>query len=89
MWQTVLDMIYMGFVSSFGWFTDILSAAPGAWNTIFTVFVILTLSRFLLGPLLGASFGVGSDTVQGHKNKAEFRRRSRESYNEMMHDRNL
>lgn len=82
MWNSVLDLIYNAVVSAFGWFQQILDAAPGAWSTIFTMFVILALSRFLLGPLLGVSFGVSSDTVQAHKNKAEWRRQTRESYNE-------
>lgn len=66
MWYDVLDMIATAVTSAFGWFGDILEATPGAWDTIFTLFVILVLSRYLLGPILGAMFrgGVGSDTAR-------------------------
>lgn len=61
MWDFVLDLIYSSVVSAFNWFSSVLNAAPGAWDTIFTIFVILALSRFLLGPLLGVSFSGQSD----------------------------
>lgn len=64
MWNTILDFIYNAVVSAFGWFQQILDAAPGAWNSIFTLFVILALSRFLLGPLLGVSFSGQSDQAK-------------------------
>ncbi len=64
MWQNVLDLVYSAVVSAFGWFQQILDAAPGAWNTIFTIFVIFALSRFLLGPLLGVTFSGQSDQAQ-------------------------
>lgn len=84
MWNDVVSLVTSAVTSAFSWFQQILDAVPGAWDTIFTVFVILVISRFLLGPVLGVSFiGPGSDTAKGLKNRAEFRRRSRESYNEM------
>lgn len=64
MWQTVLDLIYNAVLSAFGWFQQILDAAPGAWSSIFTLFVILVLSRFLLGPLLGVAFSGQSDQAK-------------------------
>lgn len=83
MWSFAVDVITRSVASAFGWFQQILDAAPGAWDAIFTVFVIFVICRFLLGPLLGVSFiGPGSDTAKGLKNRAEFRRSSREKYNE-------
>lgn len=64
MWQNVLDLVYSAVVSAFGWFQQILDAAPGALNTIFTIFVIFALSRFLLGPLLGVTFSGQSDQAK-------------------------
>ena len=76
MWQTVLDLIYNAVVSSFGWFQQILDAAPGAWSSFFTLFVILVLSRFLLGPLLGVAFSGQSDQAK-MKSMAKQQRLSR------------
>lgn len=66
MWEFVLDLISSAVISAFGWFSQILDAAPGAWDSIFTLFVIVILSRFLLGPILGVLFsgGIGSDKAK-------------------------
>lgn len=68
MWEFALDLVTSAVTSAFGWFSDLLNAAPGAWNTIFTVFVILAICRFLLAPVLGVTFGgKGSDRVKKPK----------------------
>lgn len=62
MWNWVLNLITTAVTSAFAWFQSILNAAPGAWNAIFTLFVILVICRFLLAPVLGVTFGGrGSD----------------------------
>lgn len=75
MWQFVLNLITSSVTAAFSWFGSILDAAPGAWDSIFTVFVILAISRFLLGPVLGVAFSVGSDKAsknnRGKSNKEE------------------
>lgn len=83
MWTTIIDYLTTAINAVLSWTTTLFNSVPGAWDSIFTLFVIVIICRFLLGPVLGFSIGVGSDTVQGHKNKAEFRKRTRESYNEM------
>ena len=83
MWNSAVKIVTDAVTACFGWFGDLLDAIPGSWDSIFTLIVIILISRSLLAPVLGFSFGVGSDTVKAHKSKAEFRRRSRESYNEM------
>lgn len=83
MWENILNILIAAINACFGWFDRLMQAIPGAWDTIFTLITIIVISRFLLAPLVGWTFTVGSDTVQGYKNKAEFNRRTRESYNEM------
>lgn len=68
MWEFALGLLTTAVSSAFGWFSDLLNAAPGSWNTIFTIFVILAVCRFLLSPVLGVTFGGrGSDRVKKSK----------------------
>lgn len=70
MWSFVLNLITSSVASAFGWLQQIFNAAPGAWDSIFTLFVILAICRFLLGPILGVAFGVaGSDKSKKAKGK--------------------
>lgn len=61
MWNQIINIVISGVTSCFTWFSDLMNALPGAWDTIFTIVVILLISRFLLGPILGSVFGPGSD----------------------------
>lgn len=65
LWNTIVDMLYTSVVSAFGWFQQILDSAPGAWNAIFTLFVVIVIFRFLLAPLLGVYMSGGSDYAAG------------------------
>ena len=68
MWNFVVELVTGAVTSAFGWFQQILDAAPGTWDTIFTIFVILAISRFLLAPVLGVVFGGrGSDRAKKSK----------------------
>ena len=70
MWNFAVEIVTSSVASAFGWFQQILDAAPGAWDTIFTVFVILVISRFLLAPVLGVAFG-GRGSDRAKKNKGD------------------
>lgn len=64
MWENVLNILIAAITSCFNWFDRIMSAIPGAWDTIFTLITIIVISRFLLGPLIGFVFSPGSDKVR-------------------------
>jgi len=64
MWDSAVAFVVNGIGAAFSWMGQIFDAVPGSWNTVFTIIVILILSRFLLGPLLGASFSLGSDKIK-------------------------
>lgn len=83
MFVDALDIVITGVTACFGWFDQLISHFSGAWSTLFTLFVIFVIVRFLLGPALGVSFGVGSDHVKRFKAGQEFRRSTRENYREM------
>ncbi len=70
MWNDAVSLVTSAVVSAFGWFQQILDAAPGAWDTIFTVFVIFMICRFLLSPVLGVAFG-GRGSDRAKKNKGD------------------
>lgn len=61
MWNQIINIVTSGITACFSWFSDFMNSLPGAWDTIFTIVVILLISRFLLGPILGSVFGPGSD----------------------------
>lgn len=68
MWTSVVQIIVDSVSQAFDWFNSLILSIPGAWDTVFTIIVILLLSRFLLGPLLGAAFRVGqSDSARQPK----------------------
>lgn len=69
MWNSVVNIVVTSVTAAFNWFGQIMDAIPGAWDTIFTIIVILILSRFLLGPILGAAFSGSSDQAQIRKMK--------------------
>lgn len=71
MWDLVIDLLINSVSSAFEWFNKILASATGAWDTIFTLFVIVILSRFMLGPLLGVAFGGRSDKAKKSGDKHE------------------
>lgn len=64
MWETVIDMLVTAVTAAFNWMSAFFNAAPGSWDALFTLFVIVILSRFLLGPLLGVAFGGRSDKAK-------------------------
>lgn len=61
MWNDVVNIVSSGIMVCFSWFSQLMNSLPGAWDTIFTIIVIIIISRFLLGPLLGTDFSAGSD----------------------------
>lgn len=63
MWSSVLNIIISAINACFSWFDRLMQALPGAWDTIFTLITIIVISRFLLKPLVGWTFSVGSDKV--------------------------
>ena len=69
MWSFVVDSLVSLFGSIFSWVTSIFNAIPGSWDTLFTLFVIFMIARFLLGPVLGFAFSAGSD--KAHKKDDE------------------
>lgn len=71
MWNTVVDIVVTAVLSCFDWLNALFDAIPGAWNTIFTIIVILLLARFMLGPILGAMFSVGSDKARRSHDSGE------------------
>lgn len=79
MWNYTVELCSHAVISAFGWFQQILDAAPGAWNAIFTMFAIFVVSRFLLGPVLGASFSGQSDraTIKAMKHQNKLREASK------------
>lgn len=77
MWNSVVDLIVTSVGACFDWFGSVFSAIPGAWNTVFTIIVIFILSRFLLGPVLGAAFTGRSDQAKIARYKKEKRLRDK------------
>ena len=73
MFAAATDVVITGIKACFGWFSQIMDAMPGAWSTIFTLFTIFVICRFLLGPVLGAAFSGSSDRAKikamKHQNK--------------------
>lgn len=61
MFSTAVDICVTGINACFSWFAQIMDVMPGAWSTIFTLFTIIVICRFLLGPLVGVTFDAGSD----------------------------
>ena len=61
MWSFVVDSLVSLFSSIFSWVASIFNAIPGSWDTLFTLFVIFMIARFLLGPIIGVTFTAGSD----------------------------
>lgn len=64
MWNYIIDMLSDAVVAAFSWFAQILNAAPGSWDTYLYIFLVLIAIRFLLYPLLGAAFSLGSDKAK-------------------------
>ena len=64
MWNFAVDIVVSAVSSVFSWFGQIMDAIPGAWDTIFTIIVILIISRFLLSPVLDFALHGGSDEAQ-------------------------
>ena len=64
MWNWAVNLIATGVTSAFGWLGSIFDAAPGAWSSLLTIFVILAVSRYLLGPILGMAFSGASDRAR-------------------------
>ena len=71
MFDVVISYLISAISACFSWLGSIFEAIPGSWDIVFTVFVILVVSRFLLGSLLGAVFSRGSDRVSASKSKKE------------------
>lgn len=63
MWENILNILIAAINACFGWFDRLMQSIPGAWDTIFTLITIIVISRFLLAPLVGWTFTVGSDKV--------------------------
>lgn len=76
MWNSVVNIVVTSVGAAFNWYGQIMDAVPGAWDTIFTIIVILILSRFLLGPILGAAFSGSSDQAQIRRMKHQNKLRS-------------
>lgn len=68
MWNSVVNIIVQAVSSCFSWFDQLMKAIPGAWNTVFSIVVILVISRFLLSPVLGSLFSRGSDRARRSDN---------------------
>ena len=64
MWNTIVEYLIFLFSSVLSWLTSIFNAIPGSWDTLFTIFVIFMIARYLLGPILGVAFSAGSDKAQ-------------------------
>lgn len=77
MWNSAVNLIVEAVVSCFNWLEEFLSAIPGSWDTLFTIIVLFILSRFLLGPLLGAAFCSGSDQAKIARYRKENRLRNK------------
>lgn len=77
MWESVLNIIIQMLNSCFSWMISVYNAMPGAWDTVFTMFVLIMISKFLLGPIGGFAFNAGSD-VAGAINKARSNRNKKE-----------
>lgn len=69
MWQNVLNILITAINACFGWFDRLLKSMPGSWDTIFTLITIIVISRFLLKPLVGWTFSVGSDKASKRSSK--------------------
>lgn len=80
MWDSVVNIVVSGVLAGFDWFSQLMDAVPGAWGTVFTIFVILAVSRFLLGPILGVAFSGSSDRakIKAMKHKNALRNKAKE-----------
>lgn len=80
MWDSAVSVVVRGVTACFEWMGQLFDAVPGSWGSVFTVIVILMLSRFLLGPILGASFSGSSDKVKvaRYRKEAKLRDKARE-----------
>lgn len=72
MWNSVLNVLIAAITSCFSWLDRLFNSIPGAWDTIFTLITIIVISRFLLKPVIGFVFSVGSDKAsKGNRGKSE------------------
>ena len=80
MWNSIVSYITSSVGAAFNWFSQLMGAVPGAWDTVFTIFVILAISRFLLGPLLGVAFSGSSDRakIKAMKHQNTLRNKAKE-----------
>ena len=80
MFSDIVAFLNSAVQACFDWYTGILDKFPGAWTTILTIFTIFVIARYLLGPVLGATFGGFSDKARKINDR---RRYVKESYMEM------
>lgn len=64
MWNSVIEILSAAINAVISWTTTLFNAVPGAWDAIFTLFVIIIICRYLLGPVLGVAFNAGSDKAK-------------------------
>lgn len=62
MWNEILLMFSNIINFAFNTFVTLFDAIPGAWDTVFTLIVIIMVTRFILAPLF--SVGSGSDNAK-------------------------
>lgn len=64
LWSDIVSYILTAITAVFNWAYDIFNGIPGSWDTVFTLFVIIMASRFILGPFLGSVLNTGSDRAR-------------------------
>ena len=80
MFADALGIVITGVTACFGWFDQLISYFSGAWSTLFTLFVIFVIVRFLLGPALGVTFSGSSDKakVARYRKEQQLRNKAKE-----------
>lgn len=72
MWTSIIEYLSTAINAVISWTTTLFNSIPGSWDSIFTLFVIVIICRYLLGPVLGVAFNAGSDRAKkSSKNDGE------------------
>ncbi len=59
MWDYLIKDIWKIFGGPYYWLDKFFEAIPGAWETYLTMFTMFSITRFLMGAIMGSAFGAG------------------------------
>lgn len=71
MWSEISNIFIEVVEFHFSILNRLFNAIPGSYASVFTFISIALLCRFVLGPLFGAVFSLGSDRARPRKKEGE------------------